>query len=93
MGTKFPIYSDKFPVWATQSDGMLQYVIWTALEACNLGANLQHYNPVIDQKVSEQWKVPPSWKLNAQLVFGGRTNEPDERTFMPMEDRYKVFGA
>lgn len=93
MQEKFPLYADKFPTWATQSDAMLQHIVWTALEAEGLGANLQHYNPVIDAKVAEAWKTPANWQLNAQLVFGGRTTEAGPKEFMPIEERFKVFGV
>jgi len=93
MQAKFPSYADKFPIWATQSDAMLQFTLWTALEAEGLGANLQHYNPIIDEKVAAAWKLPATWKLNAQLVFGGKTAPAGEKTVMPLEERYKVFGA
>lgn len=89
----YPAYSDKFPSWATQSDAMLQYTLWVALSAEGLGANLQHYNPVIDQKVTAQWSVPEDWKLNAQLVFGGKTGEAGPKEYIPIEDRVKVYGA
>lgn len=42
---------------------MTQFAIWTALEAEGLGANLQHYNPIVDQKVTATWDVPASWEL------------------------------
>ncbi|KAF4469368.1 nitroreductase, partial [Fusarium albosuccineum] len=56
------------------------------------GANLQHYNPLVDAKVQEIWKVPTAWKLNAQLVFGGRAGEPGEKDFKPLEERVKFAG-
>lgn len=90
---KFAIYADRFPGWATQSDAMLQFTLWTALEAEGLGANLQHYNPLVDQKVAETWGVPASWKLNAQLVIGGRAGDAGPKDFQPVEEKYKVFGA
>ncbi len=93
MQANFAAYSDKFPIWATQSDAMLQFALWTALEAEGLGANLQHYNPIIDERVAAAWDLPASWKLNAQLVFGGTTGEAGEKEFMPLELRYKAFGA
>ncbi|KUJ07173.1 Nitroreductase [Mollisia scopiformis] len=93
MQQKFALYADKFPVWASQSNGMTQYAVWTALEAEGLGANLQHYNPLIDQKVAEEWGLSKDWELSAQLVFGKREGEPGEKTFMPIEERVKVFGA
>lgn len=72
---------------------MLQFSVWTALEAEGLGANLQHYNPLVDAKVAEQWKLPTTWKLAAQLVFGGKAGEAGEKTFNPVEEKFKVFGA
>jgi predicted oxidoreductase (fatty acid repression mutant protein) len=72
---------------------MLQHVLWTALEAEGLGANLQHYNPLVDAKVAEQWNLPTTWKLTAQLVFGGKTAEAGEKKFEPLETKLKVFGA
>jgi predicted oxidoreductase (fatty acid repression mutant protein) len=30
--------------------------------------------------------------LDAQLVFGAPTSEAGEKTFAPVEDRFKVFG-
>lgn len=93
MQAKFAPYADRFPVWAVQSDAMLQFALWTALETEGLGANLQHYNPIIDDRVAETWKIPRTWKLNAQLVFGGRTSEPSDKTFQPLEQRLKVFSS
>eukprot|EP01065_Artemidia_motanka_P030359 TRINITY_DN36380_c0_g1_i1.p1 TRINITY_DN36380_c0_g1~~TRINITY_DN36380_c0_g1_i1.p1 ORF type:complete len:212 (+),score=0.30 TRINITY_DN36380_c0_g1_i1:35-637(+) len=93
MQEKFALYADKFPVWATQSDAMHQFAIWTALEAEGLGANLQHYNPLIDQKVAEQWGVDKDWELNAQLVFGKPEVQAGEKNFLPVEDRFKSFGV
>ncbi|ROW11675.1 hypothetical protein VPNG_05554 [Cytospora leucostoma] len=90
---KFSIYADRFPVWAAHSDGAFQIAVWNALEAEGLGANLQHYNPLIDAKVVDQWKVPQSWKLSAQLVFGGKTGEAGEKAFQPVEEKFKSFGA
>ncbi|KAG5662387.1 hypothetical protein HG530_000134 [Fusarium avenaceum] len=91
--SKFAIYADRFPPWAVQSAGIQQYLLWTALEAEGLGANLQHYNPLIDEKVAETWKIPSTWTLNAQLVFGGKTGEAGPKQYAPLEERVKVFGA
>ncbi|KAF4984936.1 hypothetical protein FDECE_16965 [Fusarium decemcellulare] len=92
MSAQFRSYAQHFDGWATQSDGMLQYTIWLALDAEGLGANLQHYNPIIDPKVADEWDIPPTWKLKAQMVFGERTDTPGEKEFMPLEERYRVFG-
>lgn len=73
---------------------MHQYAIWTALEAEGLGANLQHYNPLIDQKVQQTWDISTDWELSAQMVIGTPAGEPMEKTFLPVEgERLKVYGA
>ncbi|KAK4104789.1 Nitroreductase-like protein [Parathielavia hyrcaniae] len=90
----FPAYADKFPSFAAHSTGMLQFAVWTALESEGLGANLQHYNPLIDAKVAEEWKIPATWQLTAQMVIGGRgIPVAGEKTFRPLEEKFKVFGA
>lgn len=93
MQKGFTAYADKFPGWASQSLGMQQWMLWTALELEGLGANLQHYNPLVDQQVAETWGIPKTWQLNAQLVFGGKAGDAGEKTFKPVEERVKVFGA
>ncbi|KAJ6133964.1 hypothetical protein N7523_000286 [Penicillium sp. IBT 18751x] len=89
---KFAIYADKFDPFALESNAMSQYLVWMALESEGFGANLQHYTPLIDEDVRKTWDLPASWKLDAQLVFGVPASEAGEKTFAPIEDRYKVFG-
>ena len=47
LENKFPLYKEAFAKYSYQSSGMLQYMVWTALSANNIGASLQHYNPLI----------------------------------------------
>ena len=54
----YPTYKDKFPVWAEQANGILQYMVWVSLQMEGFGASLQHYNPLIDEAVKEAWSVP-----------------------------------
>jgi predicted oxidoreductase (fatty acid repression mutant protein) len=63
-----------------------------ALASEGFGANLQHYSPLIDEDVRKTWDLPESWKLDAQMVFGVPGSQPAEKTFAPIEGRYKVFG-
>lgn len=91
LQSQFELYKDNFPIWSQQSSGMLQLVIWTALEAEGLGASLQHYNPLIDQKVASEWNLPASWRLMAQMPFGNVEAPAGEKQFQPLEDRIKVF--
>ncbi|PYE50092.1 nitroreductase family protein [Paenibacillus barcinonensis] len=86
----FAAYADNFPIWANQSNGMLQLVIWTALEQEGLGASLQHYNPLIDEKVKQEWNIPENWRLVAQMPFGKPTATPGEKQFQPIQERVKV---
>ena len=87
-----PLYADKFPIWAHQTSAMHQYVIWTALAGIDVGANLQHYNPVIDQRVADAWDIADDWELNAQMVFGAIEQPAGDKAFQPLDKRMKVFG-
>lgn len=87
----FPSYSDNFPVWSTQTSAMHQYAIWLLLTNEGLGASLQHYNPLIDQKVAEEWDIDPNWRLIAQMPFGTPVGEPGNKEFQPLEERSIVF--
>ena len=89
---RFPSYADTFPGSADQAGAMLQYALWTAFATQHIGANLQHYNPIIDQAVAEQWQIPASWTLRAQLVFGGIAAPAADKQFAPVEGRFKVHG-
>lgn len=88
---QFPLYKDNFPVWSLESSGMLQFIVWTALESKGYGASLQHYNPLIDEKVASNWNIPKEWKLLGQMPFGKPTASPDEKTFLPLDERVKVY--
>lgn len=88
---QFAMYADNFPIWSQQSNGMLQIVVWTALSEAGLGATLQHYNPLIDEKVTAEWNIPASWKLIAQMPFGKPVAAPGEKEYAPIDNRLKVF--
>ncbi|MFD0710326.1 nitroreductase family protein [Paenibacillus sp. GCM10027626] len=88
---QFATYKDNFPVWSNHSAGMLQFVVWTSLELEGFGASLQHYNPLIDDQVKQEWNIPAEWKLLAQMPFGKPTAQPGEKQFMPIEERVKFF--
>ena len=88
---QFALYADNFPIWSQQASGMHQLVVWTALEAEGLGASLQHYNPLIDGEVKNEWNIPGNWKLIAQMPFGNPTAPVGEKEFQPLEDRVKFY--
>ncbi|MGD6817872.1 nitroreductase family protein [Metabacillus sp. 84] len=84
---QYPLYRENFHTWSEQSSGMLQFVIWTALELEGYGASLQHYNPLIDEAVQKEWKLPAGWKLIAQMPFGKPVSPPGPKEFKPLGER------
>ncbi|MFT8887806.1 MAG: nitroreductase family protein [Ethanoligenens sp.] len=88
---QFAAYKDNFPLWSLQSSGMLQFVVWTALEEAGAGVNLQHYNPLIDDQVKATWSIPENWKLLSQMPFGKLLAPAGEKDFSPIENRVKIF--
>lgn len=88
---KFAAYKNNFPIWSQQASGMLQYVVWTALETEGFGVSLQHYNELIEAEVKNTWSIPAKWKLIAQMPFGKPTAEPNEKEFQPVEERVKLY--
>ncbi|QIW94758.1 hypothetical protein AMS68_000276 [Peltaster fructicola] len=95
---KVAAYADKVPGWSTETNAMHQYHAWVALENEGFGANLQHYNPLPNQKAAEIWNIPLEWQLQAQLVFGApaegaRDSLQKREQHIPLEKRLIVHGA
>lgn len=93
MQENVPNYAENFPIWSNQSAGMLQYAVWTSLSQEGFGASLQHYNPIIDDDVKTEFKVPDGWKLLAQMPFGVPSGQPNDITYKPIEERLMVQGG
>lgn len=91
MQKDYPLYFENFPKWSLQSNGMLQYMIWLALSSHQIGASLQHYDPLIDEEVQTRFNIPDSWRLLAQMPFGSIASPADAKTFLPIDERVKVF--
>lgn len=87
---KFPLYAENFPGWALQSSAMLQISIWTGLRELGIGASLQHYNPVIDEKIHEMFDLPESYLLIAQMPFGGIVEEPAAKEPEDISQRVRI---
>lgn len=56
------------------------------------GVNLQHYNPIIDAPVAEEWNIPHAWKLIAQMVFGSIEAPASEKEYKQVEERLTIYG-
>ena len=87
---KFPQYAANFPVWAQQSNAMLQLTVWTSLREVGVGANIQHYNPVIDDAVHGLFGLPENYILVAQMPFGGIVDEPPAKPAEDISRRVRV---
>ncbi|MGX7419246.1 nitroreductase family protein [Carnobacterium gallinarum] len=88
---QFALYADNFPIWSEQATGIAQHSVWTALAQENIGASLQHYNPLIDDAVKAEWDIPASWSLRAQLPFGSIVAPAGEKEYMDDAARFRVF--
>jgi predicted oxidoreductase (fatty acid repression mutant protein) len=89
---QFALYADNFPVWSEQAGGMAQFAVWLALTEAGVGASLQHYNPVADEATRQEWDVPATWKLRAQMPFGSHEGGFGEKAFMDDSQRFIVKG-
>lgn len=89
---QFALYADNFPVWSEHSTGIAQFAVWSALANQNVGASLQHYNPIVDAEVAARFGVPASWKLRGQMPFGSIESPAGDKDYMSRDERFKVFG-
>ncbi|KAI1157463.1 nitroreductase [Nemania serpens] len=90
---KLPMLKNHLPQWMDHANGMLQYAVWTMLAAEGLGCNLQHYNPMVDARAVQEWNIPATWLLKAQLVFGTPAGPPiQDKKFEAVEKRMFSYG-
>ena len=87
----FMPYQKNMHDWTFEANGMLQYMIWQALAENEIGASLQHYNELIEDDVKKMLSLPDNWKILAQMPFGSIEKTPAEKTFLPLENRFKIF--
>ena len=92
MQDKFELYADKFPIWAQQTSAMHQYAMWTELRTLDIGANLQHYNPLIDADIAKAFFIDDNWELVAQMPFGNILETAGDKEYQPVSVRMKVLG-
>lgn len=87
---KIPNFYDNFEIWSNQTNAMHQYAIWTALATKGIGASLQHYNPIVDEATANEFNIPKTWKLVAQMPFGNVREEAGEKDIKPVEPRFLI---
>lgn len=91
LQSKYRKNSVNIPVWAQQSNGMLQYIIWTSLEIEGYGASIHHYSEYIDFTIKKEFNIPLSWKMIAEMPFGKPTTKPCKKYFKPIENRVLIL--
>lgn len=91
LQASYPAYAPKFEGYSMQALGMLEYNVWTLLAEWDLGASLQHYNPVIDEAVHKLFELPENWILNAQMPFGSIEAAPGEKPGEDISERVFVL--
>lgn len=91
MEQKFTLYTSYFSKWSQQTSAMHQLALWCMLEDRGLGASLQHYNPLIDEAVRQEWDLPAMWELVAQMPFGYPLTVPATKSQEPVVERMRVY--
>ena len=89
----FPLYAGDIPTYSQHTSAMHQMVLWLLLAGEGLGASLQHYDALVAEDVRAMFRLPESWRLVAQMPFGHATDTPDEKSFLPVEERFLVFDS
>lgn len=87
----FALYADNFYTWSEQAQGSAQLNVWTTLANNNIGASIQHYNPIIDDLVREAFDIPANWVLRAQMPFGSIEAPAGEKDYMDKAAQFKVL--
>ena len=87
----FPLYAANFADWAEQGIGGAQQAVWEVLAENDIGASLQHYNPLIDDAIRKQFDLPESWRLRAEMPFGSIEAPAGDKEFMEDDVRFRVF--
>lgn len=88
---KFSLYKDKFSMYGEHAMGIANVNVWSTLASINIGASLQHYSPLIDDYVKNEFNIPADWELKAQMPFGSIENPADEKTYMDDQSRFRVI--
>lgn len=84
---QFVDLAGQFPIWSQQGTGILQFIVWTALENEGFGASLQHYLPTFSEALKQEWGIQEGWQLIAELPFGAPTSLSKVKEFQPLEER------
>lgn len=89
---QYPTYAPSFPIWSLHSSGMAQIYVWSGLEAAGYGASLQHYGNLTSDALKQQYKLPASYQIQSEMVFGYPEQGAQEKTYNPDHERVIAYG-
>ena len=90
MKKEYATYADEMDNWSWQDLGIAMVNIWNSLAEINVGANIQHYNPLIDGEVKSTWNTPDNYQLVGQMVYGGIVSRPGDKERKGGDELVKV---
>ncbi|GAO99128.1 nitroreductase family protein [Fructobacillus ficulneus] len=86
-----PLYAANFDDWSEQGVGIAAYAVWLTLAEAGIGASLQHYNPLIDAAVAEEFNLPSNWVLRGQMPFGSIEAPAGDKDYLAEDVRFRFF--
>jgi predicted oxidoreductase (fatty acid repression mutant protein) len=90
LKAKFPLYQQHFDSWADQANGSVAVCGLDLSRGHNMGASLQHYNPLIDAEVKKTFNLPKEWRLIAQNAVWHHRRTGRRKEFLPIDERVRV---
>lgn len=90
MKKDYATYANEMDAWSWQDLGIAMVNIWNSLAEINVGANIQHYNPLIDGEVKSTWNIPDNYQLVGQMVYGGIVSRPGDKERKGGDELVKV---
>ena len=88
---EYPLYAKEFQIYSEHTSAMHQIVVWLLLADANIGASLQHYEQLVEKDVKQQFSLPESWKLIAQMPFGNPTDTPLQKSVLSFDQTIRIF--
>ena len=88
----YPQYAAGFPVWSSHSSGLAQIYVWSGLESLGYGANLQHYGGLTGETLKAEYKLPDSYAIQSEMVFGYPEHPAGEKEYMADHERVIAYG-
>ncbi|MBU3851456.1 MAG: nitroreductase family protein [Candidatus Paralactobacillus gallistercoris] len=88
---QFKSYADNFDDWTEEAVGIAVYSVWTALASLQIGASIQHYNPLVDEWVHQEFNIPKHFVLRGEMPFGSIESPAGAKEFLTDDKVFKVI--